>query len=170
MNLTKENFTEQWPLMRESINDAKFLERGDFVFENLDLYGMDEIIDKGIDKFFSEHVPNFENQSEPIPTPKPKKKSKAKNDWVISNEQCAKMIAKKPKETRMDISYLWEKKTEDNIPDEDEPTPKPKKPTKPKAPKEPKPKAPKVSAFSRKLQPTARKKSPHESENMAKSD
>ena len=144
MNLTKENFTEQWPLMRESINDAKFLERGDFVFENLDLYGMDEIIDKGIDKFFSEHVPNFENQSEPIPTPKPKKKSKAKNDWVISNEQCAKMIAKKPKETRMDISYLWEKKTEDNIPDEDEPTPKPKKPTKPKAPKEPKPKAPKV--------------------------
>ena len=134
--------------MRESINDAKFLERGDFVFENLDLYGMDEIIDKGIDKFFSEHVPNFENQSEPIPTPKPKKKSKAKNDWVISNEQCAKMIAKKPKETRMDISYLWEKKTEDNIPDEDEPTPKPKKPTKPKAPKEPKaPKPPKYDSL-----------------------
>lgn len=148
MNLTKENFKEQWPLMRESINDAKFLERGDFVFENLDLYGMDEIIDKGIDKFFSEHVPNFENQSEPIPTPKPKKKSKDKNYWVISNEQCAKMIAKKPKETRMNISYLWEKKTEDNIPDEDEPTPKPKKPTKPKAPKEPKaPKPPKYDSL-----------------------
>ena len=146
MKITVENFASEWSNIKSKIKNEKLKDIAEQSLSTIEFYGEDNevtgLIDQCIEKL-NKALSKSENQSEPIPTPKPKKKSKAKNDWVISNEQCAKMIAKKPKETRMDISYLWEKKTEDNIPDEDEPTPKPKKPTKPKAPKEPKPKAPK---------------------------
>lgn len=146
MKITVENFASEWSNIKSKIKNEKLKDIAEQSLSTIEFYGEDNevtgLIDQCIEKL-NKALSKSENQSEPIPTPKPKKKSKAKNDWVISNEQCAKMIAKKPKETRMNISYLWEKKTEDNIPDEDEPTPKPKKPTKPKAPKEPKPKAPK---------------------------
>ena len=146
MKITVENFASEWSNIKSKIKNEKLKDIAEQSLSTIEFYGEDNevtgLIDQCIEKL-NKALSKSENQSEPIPTPKPKKKSKAKNDWVISDEQCAKMIAKKPKETRMDISYLWEKKTEDNIPDEDEPTPKPKKPTKPKAPKEPKPKAPK---------------------------
>ena len=148
--ITVKNLSTEWSNIKKYVPDT-VTEIIEGVIPDLEFYNKSKEVTESIDEALGllnlalENIPD-EEESEFIlapPTPKPKKKSKAKNDWVISNEQCAKMIAKKPKETRMDISYLWEKKTEDNIPDEDEPTPKPKKPTKPKAPKEPKPKAPK---------------------------
>lgn len=148
--ITVKNLSTEWSNIKKYVPDT-VTEIIEGVIPDLEFYNKSKEVTESIDEALGllnlalENIPD-EEEPEPSPappTPKPKKKSKAKNDWVISNEQCAKMIAKKPKETRMDISYLWEKKTEDNIPDEDEPTPKPKKPTKPKAPKEPKPKAPK---------------------------